>query len=172
MNLPIMPGFPQLKKSLKNLQVSIPKAVREHLKIDELEGTYESFLKENKFADAIHSFGKWLETVIPELDRMDDELFEPKKGRNVENEKVTLFGKEQLVPIHAMDLLKGSKLATYLKDGLPEGYGAGEDIKTVLNLIRSSVDKLIPEDARKKRETVKPENVSEDATEENSETAE
>lgn len=175
--LGIVPNFQMLKKSVRDMNIAIPKTIRDGIHSDQLLEQIELFTKQegNGFDNAIDAFKKWIVQAISFADKADDDDFESRRGRDTSNTKVTLFGELELVPVHAGRLIAGSPLETYLKSGLPEGFTGWNELNMVLNSLATGIRGLIPDDKRPKRapKADKPEeNATTEATEETTDPAE
>jgi hypothetical protein len=151
MGLGIVPNFSTLNKAVKDLQVRIPKAIREATGVDSLPETLKAYAESNKFADALDAIGKWCKEAIGYAEKQDEDAFESKRGRDVTHTKYTLFGKTMLVPEHAGALIKGSKLEKIIAEGPGEGFTQWKELLSVLNSIDKAMQAVIPDAERPKR---------------------
>ena len=152
MALELVPNFQMLKKSLRDMLVSLPKKVTEGTAADNLLKSYEEFLKAGNFENAIDGFKKWTDTALDWLSKQTDEDLIAQRGRQGEvDTKLTLFGKELLSSQHAGELIKGSQLQSIIMNGLPDGFSEWDAFMNVTNRLRTIIYDLIPQDKRPKR---------------------
>ena len=155
MALQIVPNFSALKKSVRDMVTGLSKPAREITAADGLIDSVKAYSEseeEGAFQNALDALRKWTTESISALERTPEDELESKRGRDTSNLKVTLFGNTKLVAEHAGDLLKGSPLAQYLANGLPDSFsGNWPDLNMVLNNVANGVRELIPEDKRPKR---------------------
>lgn len=152
MAIPIMPGFPVLKKSLADLGVKIPKAVREATGQESLLEAFNKHQQANTWADCQDALTKWVDRALEWVNQASDDQLETKRGIDVSTVVVTLFGKEATVPVAAGILLKGCELQKLLvSEKLEMSEQEFKDLNKVLNFIRASCADLIPSEYKEKR---------------------
>lgn len=151
--LGIVPNMASLKKIVNNVGTSIPASLKDDLGIDKFPETIKKFAESgsaNVVDDARDYFKKWLENAEKVVNDTPEDSFE-RRGRDVSNVRVTLFGTELSVPEHGVELLKGSKLFEIMQKGPGKGFGSWSDLNMVLNSVKNAVSQVIPEEHKPKR---------------------
>lgn len=151
--LAIVPNMASMKKIANDVGSKIPASLKEELNVTKFPETIKAFVESksaNVLDDARDHFKKWAENAAKVIEGTPEDQFE-RRGRDVSNVRVTLFGNEDSVPNHAIELLKGSKLYDIMQSGPGKNFGAWGDLHVVLNAVKSGISQVIPEDKRPKR---------------------
>jgi len=159
LGLGLAPGFPVVKKMIRDLNSALPKKVREAIasesKGDELENWVKSVKEGNStFQDYKDGLNKWIKLVITKLENEpeDSEVFESKRGRDVSAIEITLFGKTATLPEQVLTLIEGSKLAELLAVGV--GEERWDQVYPVMSGLQTAIQKFkdqAPEAVKPKR---------------------
>jgi hypothetical protein len=155
MQLSLVPGFPALKKMYRDLNVSLPKKVKDAIGSETKAEELKVWQTQNKFADALDQVKKWIAESVNLLENAEDDLFESKRGRDVSNIEVTLFGSTAPIQDHVAILIAGSKLGE-LTAGMVDTKEWNENewksLHSVLSAIKSqAIDSIVPAEFKPKR---------------------
>ncbi len=157
-NLQLIPNFQVLGVAVRDMQSKLSKPIAEIIKSEPLKGALEAFKTNNKFEDATHAFGLWVDKALEAIKDLPEDKFIGQRGRDTSNTKVTLFGQLITVPEHVAKLVEGSKLSQILAQGpksLDPNFmdSSWKDLHMVFNSLKTSLTNAIPETAKTKRQT-------------------